>query len=132
MFKNVNGNYNNNFNIKGSESISYSKFRKLKKTSSHSFYKFGFLPIQRQSIMHIGRWILTPHQRRTVEYFLKRGKRMIIGDDWNMGKTVSALACIQYGRCKKVLVIVPKILIYHWIWHINQLKVSLSKEKKMR
>lgn len=130
MFKNVNGSYNNfNMNMKRLEPFGYSKFRRLKKTSSQGNYKYGFCPIQRQSIMHIGRWILTPHQRRTVEYFLRRGKRMIIGDDWNMGKTVTALACMHYGKCKKVLIIVPKIILYHWIWHINQLKLSLSKQK---
>lgn len=44
---------------------------------------------------------------------------MILGDEWNMGKTVTSLACLHYSKCKKTLVIVPKILIKHWTWHIQ-------------
>lgn len=133
MFKNITAAYSN-LNIKRSESISISRIKKLRKNPSQmgipkcaSIYKSGLSSTQKHSILHIGRWILTPHQRRTIEYFIKAGRRIIIGDDWNMGKTVTSLGCMYYGKCKKILVVVPKILLYHWLWHINQLKTSLSK-----
>lgn len=62
-----------------------------------------------------------------MEYFIKAGRRIIIGDDWNMGKTVTSLSCMHYAKCKKTLVVVPKILLHNWLWHLNQLKTSLSK-----
>jgi hypothetical protein len=81
-------------------------------------------------MMYVGRWILTAHQSKIVHYFIQRGKRMIIGDGWNMGKTVTSLACMHYAKLKKILVIVPKQLFAHWYWHISQLCTSLSKNAK--
>jgi superfamily II DNA or RNA helicase len=84
--------------------------------------------IHRNPLLSVGRWILSAHQKQTVEFFIKRGRRMIIADTWNMGKTVTSLACTQMSGAKKILVIVPKQLICHWAWHINQISFSMSSQ----
>lgn len=101
---------------KGNYGISY-KGKKTFKTNS----LYGNKGKRNSQLMHLGRWILASHQRKTVEYFLQCGKKMILGDDWNLGKTVTCLACCQFSKSRKILVITPKSRIAHWIWHINQL-----------
>jgi hypothetical protein len=53
---------------------------------------------------------------------------MILGDGWNMGKTVTSLSCLHFSKCSKILIIVPKILIIDWHWHIQQLAHSFNKK----
>lgn len=60
---------------------------------------------------------------------MRKGKRMILGDGWNMGKTVTSLACMKYSKSKKVLIMTNKILVSHWLWHVHQLLNSFSKSK---
>jgi hypothetical protein len=87
------------------------------------------IPSRRPHLSYFGRWVLAPHQNRAVEYFLRRGRRMILGDGWNMGKTVTSLACMHSSKCKKVLVLVPKILIEHWLWHVQQIGCCFVRDR---
>lgn len=73
------------------------KIHTSKQNSNTHFIKY--------SLMYVGRWILTPHQKRAIDFFLRKGRRMILGDGWNMGKTVTSLACMHYSKSRKVLIL---------------------------
>lgn len=53
---------------------------------------------------------------------------MILGDDWNLGKTVTSLACAVYSKSKRILILTRSCRMAHWIDHINQLQVTLSSK----
>jgi superfamily II DNA or RNA helicase len=55
----------------------------------------------------VGCWILKPHQQSAIDFFAKRGGRILIGDAWAMGKTVSALAIIKTFAFQTVLIVCP-------------------------
>ena len=55
--------------------------------------------------MHFGKWILNSHQKGAVDFYLRKGKKMILSGDWNSGKTVTSLACMQFGKSRKVLIL---------------------------
>lgn len=71
--------------------------------------------------MHIGRVILTSCQKEANDFFLRKGKRIILSESWNMEKTVTSLACMKYGKCRRILIICPKILFPNWLWNIKQM-----------
>ena len=86
----------------------------------------------------MGKWILTPHQKRAVSFFQTHGKRMILSHGHNKGKKVTSLACSQHCRSNinsRVLIVVPKSELVSWAWHLEQLKISLpmknNKNKKI-
>lgn len=101
-------------------------------TKPNSFLKHS--GERNNSIMHVGRWILSPYQAKAVDFFFRAGKRILLAHDWNMGKTVTSLACMHYSRSNKILIVVPKILVGHWTWHVRQIinENTLTKVKVLQ
>lgn len=49
---------------------------------AHQFEKFGSNINRRKfSFMHVGKWILTARQKKAINFYLSKGKRMIYCDD---------------------------------------------------
>ena len=71
-----------------------------------------------------GPWKLKVHQKRAVNAYLKNNGKMILADDFNMGKTVTALACGHFANLKKILVIAPRALLSFWLHHLTQIASS--------
>jgi len=60
--------------------------------------------------------------------FSRRPIRVLIGDEIGLGKTISAIMLIEYlletERVKKILVLVPRILIQQWLTELNRFNLS--------
>ena len=69
---------------------------------------------------------LLPHQLQGVEFIVQRGGRGLIGDEMGCGKTITAIAIMQYYRNHwPALVLVPVGLVAQW-------KESLIKFANLR
>ena len=62
------------------------------------------------------------HQQKSIKFYHKNGGRIIIGDEWGMGKTVTVLVICMIYKITNVFVICPKVLIPHWQSHFEILK----------
>jgi SNF2 family DNA or RNA helicase len=56
---------------------------------------------------------LRPFQKQAPS-FVKEKKRVIIGDEQGLGKTIQALASIQYVQAYPLLIVTPPIVKYNW------------------
>jgi SWI/SNF-related matrix-associated actin-dependent regulator 1 of chromatin subfamily A len=70
-----------------------------------------------------------PHQKVTVE-FLANADNILIADQVGAGKSISAIACINYFHFKKILIICPNTLKFNWKlevekWLVDDLKINL-------
>lgn len=75
----------------------------------------------------LGPWRLRPHQMSAIDFFFRHGGKIILGDGWNMGKTVTTLAIMLTSRLKLFLVVCDATLIYHWKRHM--IESSIWKEE---
>lgn len=69
---------------------------------------------------------MSEHQKKVIDFWLSSSKRIILADGWNMGKTVTSLACMHFAHNYKILIIVPEIKVHHWVWHVQQMKFITS------
>ena len=77
----------------------------------------------------LGPWRLRPHQMSAIEFFFRHGGKVILGDGWNMGKTVTTLAIMFTSRLKLFLVVCDAALVYHWKRHM--IESSIWKESEI-
>ena len=75
-----------------------------------------------------GPWNLTDYQAKTTIKYVKGWRRMILGDETDVGKTVTALSCFCLARIKKVLIVCQKILIRFWWQHLKILAAYWNKD----
>lgn len=68
----------------------------------------------------VGSWILRPHQQTAIDFFAKRGGRVIVGDGWAMGKTVTAVAIMKTFAFQTVLIVCQPVLVAHWQYHLTE------------
>ena len=69
------------------------------------------------------------HQQELIsKLFARRPIRVLIGDEIGLGKTISAIMLIEYlletEGVKKVLVLVPRILMQQWLTELNRFNLS--------
>lgn len=74
--------------------------------------------VGRRIIDTLGPWRLRPHQMSAIDFFFRHGGKIILGDGWNMGKTVTTLAIMITSPSKVFLVVCDASLIYHWKKHM--------------
>lgn len=72
------------------------------------------------------------HQLEALAYlFARRPVRVLIGDEIGLGKTVEAIMVVKYlrelGRAKRVLVLVPRILVDQWIGELKRLGFGVNE-----
>ena len=64
---------------------------------------------------------------------LRKPIRVLIGDEIGLGKTVTALAIAKYleniGRVKRILIIVPRVLVLQWRKELIRMGIPASKIK---
>ena len=66
---------------------------------------------------------------------LRKPIRVLIGDEIGLGKTITALAVAKYleniGRAKRILIIVPRVLVLQWRKELIRMGIPTSKIKHL-
>uniref|UniRef100_A0A7C2NZU6 DUF3883 domain-containing protein n=1 Tax=candidate division WOR-3 bacterium TaxID=2052148 RepID=A0A7C2NZU6_UNCW3 len=76
------------------------------------------------------------HQCETIaRLVLRKPIRVLIGDEIGLGKTITALAIAKYlestGRVKRILIIVPRVLVLQWHKELVTMGIPTSKIKHL-
>ena len=76
------------------------------------------------------------HQYEVVARLaLRKPIRALIGDEIGLGKTVTAIAVAKHleriGRVKRVLIIVPRVLVSQWRKELSRMGIPYSKVKQI-
>lgn len=76
------------------------------------------------------------HQHEVVARLSLRSPiRVLIGDEIGLGKTVTALAVAKYlervGRVKRVLIVVPRVLVPQWRKELSRMGIPASKVRQI-
>jgi superfamily II DNA or RNA helicase len=76
------------------------------------------------------------HQCETIARLaLRKPIRVLIGDEIGLGKTITALAIAKYlentGRAKRILIVVPRVLVLQWHKELVRMGIPSSKIKHL-
>jgi len=69
-----------------------------------------------------------------AKLFARRPIRVLIGDEIGLGKTISAIMTIKYlieeGEAKRVLILVPRVLIQQWLSELRRFNLEVARLEK--
>ena len=65
---------------------------------------------------------------KTAKRYAKGWRRMILGDETDTGKTVTALACFSLSKIKKTLIVCHKVLVKFWWEHLKIVSAYLNND----
>ncbi|MEM1557689.1 MAG: helicase-related protein [Thermoproteota archaeon] len=93
-----------------------------------------FLPYLKTSVENPPQYYL--HQCEIIARLaLRKPIRVLIGDEIGLGKTVTALVVAKYlensGRAKRILIVVPRVLVFQWRKELMRMGIPSSKIKHL-